>query len=1004
MSSSTSEKLLSPKPAVNYAGEEKDFTIWDANRETLKRLFLTEKCTLKTVKRRMETEHDFPVFPLIHYETTLRDRYHFRKNLKASDWPSIGYHVEKRRLRGKPSRVYLGGILQDQRKVEKEIRRYNKRSILQDQIRRHSECYGSSPGVDLSIKQRIDVTPPLCQNISIRTPSPELRRNETAVVKRISVVEMAIRSELIDTLRLQSPFNQFISILMEQIMPSASVTFAAEIAQRLSVSSMEISPSLREGPGFALLSQACFILSNDLDRESIFTKALLKWIGASSELHVLRSFFSIKSPTIKAIWDILYTASINLRELRAYDILVELGLSMDKGRWVTGRLSCLIDAVNMQAMERVKELLENPDINPNLQILCAEIPGLHIYLDVTYVGPLAMAALRCNADIIKILLERGIDVNAKSTLYRHNQVLSPLFAVLEHLRACRYGEEGSPSTSAMRCIYDLLKAGSNVDVYQSYGSSGSRSCRCGWDDPGVPLWLIDHAWVHVQGEGNLLTILSEKSSKMKREITVVGVCLEANRGHEYLQQYLTSRQWADGADRKSLFQIAISEAAARGLSEAVRCLLQLGVDPNVTDIEDEQTLKYPHYLTWLPVVRAVHGEHYHILIILKDSGAYFPPAPIIKQIFDRPHAVSMTAAHSLVEFFRLDIETNGQILIFLFLQWASRDYAPICAKVCDIAWFSGTPRLIEFKFLVSRGYHIHSKLAYDYDCHSPSPSLTTTTGGPHSLSRSSMLGDALASYSFDRLAIVDYLLEQGASTENVREHFHLLESVFIIPDESQPWRWSRGAGVDERDRDTIKLFKKFFYADHLGNGPPRGELSSSVLMRLLHYQADDSLIFQVIDVTRDINEGAMGSTPLMKAIGTRRLAIAKHLLDRGAKVNHPPYLGDPKEYLLSPTALHIAAGHGRLNVVALLLKYGANINANYHCAGGKPYTTPLDYAAMCGRLDIVHLLRGLGAKSYFQGRTGVDGAISHARECGYYAIAEFLLSEVGGKGTTDPHT
>ncbi|KAI0531541.1 hypothetical protein GGR58DRAFT_493328 [Xylaria digitata] len=1022
MSLPTAAKLLSARPTVNYDDEEKNFTIWDANRKTLKRLFLTENCTLKTVKQRMETEHDFPVFPLINYETTLRDRYHFRKNLKASDWRSIGYRVEKRRLRGKLSHVYLGKILQEPKKVEKEVRRYNKRSILQDQIRRH--C----------------VTPPLRQNILIRTPSPEPRRNENAVVRRLSAAEITIRSEWIDTLSLQSPFTQFISILMEQMIPSASVSIAIEIAQRFSVSSMEISPSLREGPDFALLSQACFILSNNLDPDSIFTNALLKWIGISAEFHVLKSFFSIKSHTIRAVWDVLYTASITLRQLRAYNILVELGLSMNKGHWVTGRLSCLIDAINMQATDRVKELSKKPDVGLNLQISDREIPGLVRYMNQslhrTYVCPLAMAALRCNVDIIQILLKRGTDVDPKPARYRKDQVLSPLFAVLEYLSACREGV--SSFASAMSCICALLDAGSTVDVYQSYEPAGRRSRRCGWDGPGAPSWLIDYTWMHFPGKDRLLRMLSEKSSKMKREVTVVGVCLAANRGYEHFQQYLTSRQLPSGEYRIALLQIAISEAAARGLSESVSCLLQLGVDPNVKYIEEEQVSIPRHTRTWHPVVRAARGQHCHVLRILKDSGAYFPPDPIIQKTFNFPiHAASTTTAQSLVEFFRPDIETNGQRLIFLFLKWASRSYFPLCAKVCDIAWSSGVPRVVEHggrdalhhtifhgcslemvMFLVARGYRVHSKLAHDYNHHSRSSSSTAQTGRP----RSSMLGDALASYSFDRLAIVDYLLEQGASTENVREHHHLLESVFITSDNSQNELYNNKIEISARHRDTVELFKKFFYADHSVKKPIRGELPSSVLMGLLHHQVDDSLIFQVIDFTRYIDEEVAGFTPLTKAIMEERLAIAKRLLNRGANVNYPAYERDSTPLVLAcggenipiqfiedlinlradinppttdeyrPTALHTAVKYGKLNVTTLLLKHGADINMGCKYRSGKPYITPLDQAAIYGRLDIVHLLRGLGAKSHFQGRTGVDGAISYARSWGYHAIVEFLCS------------
>lgn len=174
------------------------------------------------------------------------------------------------------------------------------------------------------------------------------------------------------------------------------------------------------------------------------------------------------------------------------------------------------------------------------------------------------------------------------------------------------------------------------------------------------------------------------------------------------------------------------------------------------------------------------------------------------------------------------------------------------------------------KLLVARGYRVHSKLAYDYDhLFLSSSSSTTETRRPNSPSRSSMLGDAFASHSDDRLAIVNFLLEQVTGTENVREHHTLLESVFSArkrPTLLKTLECSTNKHYDietpvfgKRYRraacrhDTVEIFKKFFYAGAPVNGPPQRVSPVSILTSLISNDADDSLIFQVINVTRDID-------------------------------------------------------------------------------------------------------------------------------------------------------
>ncbi|KAI1151840.1 hypothetical protein F4825DRAFT_338880 [Nemania diffusa] len=58
--------------------------VWQRNKTTFRRLYLSERRTLKDVKRVMESEHNFPATPLSTYESKLRDL-GLRKKMKRKD-------------------------------------------------------------------------------------------------------------------------------------------------------------------------------------------------------------------------------------------------------------------------------------------------------------------------------------------------------------------------------------------------------------------------------------------------------------------------------------------------------------------------------------------------------------------------------------------------------------------------------------------------------------------------------------------------------------------------------------------------------------------------------------------------------------------------------------------------------------------------------------------------------------------------------------------------------
>ncbi|KAF8856063.1 ankyrin, partial [Acephala macrosclerotiorum] len=99
---------------------------WEPYKETLRRLFLVEKQTLKEVREVMAESYDFKATES-QYEHIFRE-WGFAKNLKGSDWIAIGHHTSKRKREGKENEVLYKDVVFPPKKVRKEILRNQRAS------------------------------------------------------------------------------------------------------------------------------------------------------------------------------------------------------------------------------------------------------------------------------------------------------------------------------------------------------------------------------------------------------------------------------------------------------------------------------------------------------------------------------------------------------------------------------------------------------------------------------------------------------------------------------------------------------------------------------------------------------------------------------------------------------------------------------------------------------------------------------------------------------------
>jgi ankyrin repeat protein len=120
---------------------------------------------------------------------------------------------------------------------------------------------------------------------------------------------------------------------------------------------------------------------------------------------------------------------------------------------------------------------------------------------------------------------------------------------------------------------------------------------------------------------------------------------------------------------------------------------------------------------------------------------------------------------------------------------------------------------------------------------------------------------------------------------------------------------------------------------------------------------DIQLVEQLLDESPQLLElraHYLGMTPLHSAAHAKKTEVLELLIRRGADVNATCRLGNYPEIWCNP--LHVAAINGHLEGAKLLIKAGTDVN--WKAEGGE---TPLDYAVKNGHWDMARLLELHGA-------------------------------------------
>lgn len=155
------------------------------------------------------------------------------------------------------------------------------------------------------------------------------------------------------------------------------------------------------------------------------------------------------------------------------------------------------------------------------------------------------------------------------------------------------------------------------------------------------------------------------------------------------------------------------------------------------------------------------------------------------------------------------------------------------------------------------------------------------------------------------------------------------------------------ATLNNRPAELAPLLEKGFDPNTATPGGNADPLLSNAI-RNKSYEVIDLLLEQKnIDLNKP---NILYETPLMLAIFLKENDIAKKLIAKGASVNNPGHW----------TPLHYAAASGNNEIIPILLKKRADVNARTLRG-----ITPLYMAARDGNADTVKLLLNAGARKDF---------------------------------------
>ncbi|KAK8080972.1 hypothetical protein PG997_008790 [Apiospora hydei] len=763
-----------------------------------------------------------------------------------------------------------------------------------------------------------------------------------------------------------------------------------------------------------VLEAACVHISNNnypLGRRYI--RPIENWVAQVADPMLLQQFFSLKHPTVAAVWERIYEYSV-WRNKNASKVLMEVALRIRRGNWLRTHSAVHLRGAIIRADEdttdRIMELWRT-------FIGHTEPPKLSGSFEI---GDTAILALS------------------------NDNLLASMKLMMR--QAARHGTNHQDLDDALgRLIFE--SRGWDVDILQWILHVGvtTNPVVSSWIPPSAQLlpsnWVLfcgpsSFPWTDLQaffqklghGRRPFCSIL------VKTFVPIWGCVVAAKSGQKSLQQFMRSlhdttpqekcvdpevkllpriewdmhvaTKWKN--EKGMCYLDLLSQAARKGNLDMLAFLLSYGIwelRHIVGALVAASHAWRPNYMNdYQPALE--HEKRISTVALLLDVD--------LKGIWDEASARRVIPCQECILEHcqeRIDHQISSS--------------AEPCAVLYRLFPYDALRKAIRYGFsfdtieyLVAMGEKVHSE---------------------RDESGNTMLIDALLSNSRDRYQVVQFLLRRGADPRINGVDMTVLEATlknivkFVDPNYFAIRSIEPASGrldKDEERKVSLGLVNELY---DLGSPIDQDPLhqkprSKPLLVLLIECGAELSLIRQVVTAGANINEKCEDNvtTPLASAIYEDQLEVAEWLLAQGADANlfscrsifdRACHMGasfvqlliekgadvelpcERHSYALAP--LHSAISRGYMDVVVMLLAHGVQINFPRPLFINSPEQYyAVDYAAFYGKLDVLKLLVESGGTSIHPGVSGFDKAFYCGYICGHIGVLTFLEQHTGWSTST----
>lgn len=746
-------------------------------------------------------------------------------------------------------------------------------------------------------------------------------------------------------------------------------------------------------PSCEAIARSSFILSNRIHScdywRSQDARWFLTWCGNSADPALLWAFFSIRTPTVRAVYENLLTAAGEFKEASLFTALYNLrhavGDDLATRCYYFFRVAvCIGSCASRSILEIAQETCPRSISGGALQIT---VPG---HFDACWI--ISKAAMQVDIPMMQLCISIGARLdyrkdslgpilrNILSMESRENQLMAEYLDLLVQGGFFLTDQPGWPSTNTglHLCVWEIERLTSDRVIYESCPEARRRLYR----------------------------LLENLTTGSKSYVSLAGVLTFAHDGPNALKAYLRCHE-NHSCDRDTeILERCLSEAAFLGELRTASSLLEAGVDPNVPSLSQPK-YKGNRASLWNPLARAaLAGNPEMLRLLLADekfnvrsflesvtSGARIrTPIRARRGMFtlesllshcreNRDQRLSLYRSQDARRSEAIDIirtvakktgmDVDAHILNATFSyrgqghgfgnvrQYPSAFWKGLChfrSHSCRVLLIPGlVEKNIEFKI---RGMDL-LHLSIEKGCSLEVAQLLIQSGfeihsSPCGTSHRTMLHSALLCHSSDRSHIVNLLLERGFD--------HMVDGGGMTILEAS---LADDAATLQRPQEYLNVFKRLFSLGAPVLIPQEYRLNPQrrcLINLLLEVNAEDAFILEVVDAGTDVNDRGGGhgrqTTPLQQAIDRGRLTLAAELIRRGADVCAPP--GEDR-YGHHYSALQRAcATNAPLQFIQRLVEAGADVNEPPPARG--PGLTSLECAARLGLLNLAQFLLDQGAR------------------------------------------